>query len=228
MPRIRNIITAVSFVALSAVSLAAAVQAISRGLPKALPSNVTVLMAALAAEDVASQPRWVKLKFAGRAQRELSDNVDWSAELARLDEAQRERLVENIAELARTSFDANLDEYFRLREGRRRRDFLDAQIKMITRWATLLDRARAPATSRWPAWPRCRHYSPEPASGIKGRLPRSSSGCGLFKRPWSIAWSKNSSAASVPTKADRSRWRAAGGRRQEAGGRRQAAGGRRQ
>lgn len=140
----RTIITGACFVLLLGVSLAAAVQTIRAGLPETPPSNTAVLLQQLAAKDVADEAHGAKLKIADRVQRDLRDNVDWPAELLALSEPRRTQLVENIAELAKESFMAKVDIYFRMPEHRRKR-YLDRQIDDIMSWAKIIDRSVNPA-----------------------------------------------------------------------------------
>ncbi len=140
MTQIRSILTAACFTVLSVIAIASAVGAISLGLPETLATNASVLIAALTEEDVSREPRPAKLKLGQRVQRELHENVDWAGELGELNEQQRERLVDNIAELAKESIDLRVEEYSRLPERGRNR-FLDRQIEEIRRWAMIVDRA---------------------------------------------------------------------------------------
>jgi hypothetical protein len=143
MTHIRGALTTLPFIVLSAVSLAAAAQALFLGLPETLASNVTVLISALATEDVSVEPRPAKLKLGQRVNRELYEDVDWQAELAALTDGQRQRLVENVAELAKESFDVNVEEYFKVPERARKR-VLDRQIDQLTHWAVIVDRVSRP------------------------------------------------------------------------------------
>jgi hypothetical protein len=143
MSQLRGILTAGSFILLSAVVVAAAVRAISIGLPESLASNATVLIQALASEDVANEPRPAKLKLGQRVQRELSGNVDWASELGALSGVERERLVNNVVELAKESFEVQVDVYFKASE-RERRKLLERQVDDLMHWATVLERANQP------------------------------------------------------------------------------------
>jgi hypothetical protein len=145
MAHLRSILTPLVFVVLSAVSLAAAVQAIHLGLPESLASNVSVLISSLANDDVAGESRSMKLKRGQRVQRELYGNVDWPAELSSLTDQQRQRLVENVAELAKESFDLKVDEYFKAPDRKRQR-VLDRHVEEITHWAVLVDRVNRPGS----------------------------------------------------------------------------------
>jgi hypothetical protein len=139
MSQIRGALTAIAFVLLSAVALAAMVQTITYGLPNTLASSASALIAALASQDLSRATRSDKVKLGERLERELSEGVDWPAELTALTEPQRQRLVNNVAELAKESFDAKVEHYFRLSE-KRRTKFLDRHVDEILHWAVLLDR----------------------------------------------------------------------------------------
>jgi hypothetical protein len=143
MPKLRGILTVVCFILLSAVVVAAAVQAISIGLPESLASNATVLIQALASEDVSREPRPAKLKLGQRVQRELSGDVDWASELGALSDVERERLANNVVELAKESFEVQVDIYFKASD-RERRKLLERQVDDLMHWATVLERANQP------------------------------------------------------------------------------------
>jgi len=141
MYHLRGLLTVLCFVTLSAVAVAAAVQAISYGIPETLASNASVLIGALASEDVSPEPRMTKLKYGQRVQRELYANIDWSSELAALDAAQRERFLNNVTALAKASVDHKVEQYFQLPEGRRRDRFLDRQIDEMLNWVLIVNSA---------------------------------------------------------------------------------------
>jgi len=139
MSYFRRALTAIAFVLLSAVALAAAVQTLSLGLPTSMASNASALIGALSTEDVTLSSHNDQVKLGDRLQRELSEDLDWHAQLSALDQEQRERLVANVAELAKASFDAKVERYFQIPERDQRR-YLDAQVDKILNWAVLLDR----------------------------------------------------------------------------------------
>src|SRR5262249_39053338 len=76
MARARGTFTVIAFIVLTAVSIAAAAQAVYLGIPESLASSVSVLITLLSTEDMSHEPRAAKLKLGQRAQRELYDNVD--------------------------------------------------------------------------------------------------------------------------------------------------------
>ena len=184
MSQLRGILTVVCFALLSAVAVAAAVRAISLGLPESLASNATVLIQALASEDVANEPRQAKLKLGQRVQRELSGDVDWAAELAALSGAQRERLAENVVELAKESFEVQVDRYFKEPE-RRREKLLNRQIDDLMHWATVLERAHQPDGEPMLAQQPCGGFLCASVVGIAMRHLKISIGSSNINRRWS-------------------------------------------
>ncbi len=139
MSFLRRVFTAIAFVLLSGVAIVAAVQTISAGLPQSLPSNASALISALSTEDVTHSSRNDQAKLGDRLQRELSEDPNWHSELAALNQTQRERLVANVAELAKAFFEQKVERYFQIPERDRRR-YLDNQVDKILNWAALLDR----------------------------------------------------------------------------------------
>lgn len=150
MKRLRELVTVVCFVALTSVAVVAALRAASIGLPESLTSNATVLIGALASEELTADlnrrdaatdrnTRQTIDRLAKRVQRELQANVDWEAELAPLDRAQRKRLQENVLLLAIDSFKMRQDRFFEITDTRRRQQFLDRQVDTMLTWATIVN-----------------------------------------------------------------------------------------
>jgi hypothetical protein len=139
LAQLRGAFTGVAFLLLSGVTLFAAAQAFTIGLPSALPSHTSAMIAALASQDMSRDSKSDKVKLGDRVQRELSEEVDWPAELAALKEPQRQRLVENVTELAIASFDNKVERFYQRREQDRPK-FVGKQIDEIVHWAVVLDR----------------------------------------------------------------------------------------
>jgi hypothetical protein len=139
MTYLRGVLSVVLFVLLSAIAIAAAVQTVTLGLPENMTSTSAALLQALVSQDVSRTSDSDKVKLGDRVQREFSEDVDWRSEIGALAPEERERLVQNVTELAIASFDSKVDRFFREREDRRKR-FIDRQIDEIVHWAVVLDR----------------------------------------------------------------------------------------
>ncbi len=139
MTYLRGALTAVLFVLLSAIAIAAAVQTARLGLPADMTSTSTALLQALVSQDVSRTSESDKVKLGDRVQREFSEDIDWRSEIAKLTPDQREQLVQNVTELAIASFDAKVERFFRRPEDRRKH-FVDRQIDEIIHWAIVVDR----------------------------------------------------------------------------------------
>lgn len=139
MAYLRGFLTATLFVLLSAIAIAAAVQTVKIGLPDDMTSTATALLHALVSQDVSRTSESDKVKLGDRVQREFSEDIDWRSEISALTPEQRERLVENVTELAIASFDSKVERFFRAPE-HRRKQFVDRQIDEIVHWAIVVDR----------------------------------------------------------------------------------------
>lgn len=139
MSYLRGVLTAVLFVLLSAIAIAAAVRTARTALPADMASTATALLQALVSQDVSRTSESDRVKLGDRVQREFSEDVDWRSEIGALTPEQRDRLVQNVTELAIASFDSKVERFFRQPE-KRRPQFIDRQIDEIIHWAIVLDR----------------------------------------------------------------------------------------
>jgi len=136
MARRRELLSALALVVLSAVSLAAAAQAVVSGWSARREMDRAELVAWLTERDVSSLPRAIRLKLARRFEQDFAGGHDWKQELSELDEPRRRRMTENYFELSQTWFLEKVDRYYELQEPQRT-DYVDSQIDGISRWPVL-------------------------------------------------------------------------------------------
>ncbi|HVX62042.1 MAG TPA: hypothetical protein VHC19_15600 [Pirellulales bacterium] len=129
----RDALSALALVALGGISLAAGAQAIWIECSSRRTFDRAELVAWLTERDLASVPRAVKLRLARQFEQDFAAGHDWKLELSQLDDARRERLVNNYAELSQAWFLDKVDRYFALQEPART-EYLDSQIDAISRW----------------------------------------------------------------------------------------------
>jgi hypothetical protein len=132
----RDFVSALALVILSAISLAAAAQALLFGWSSQRSLSRDELLASLTTQQVAALPRASKLKLARQLEQDFVSGGDWKPDLERLQPAERERLLENYAELSLAWLLDKVDRYFELREPQRTQ-YIDSQIDGISRWPML-------------------------------------------------------------------------------------------
>lgn len=132
----RDFVSAAALAILSAISLAAAAQAYIFGFSAEHALSRAELIAWLTTRQFASLPRAIKLKLARQFEQDFVAGGDWKQEMEELQPAERERLLDNYAELSQAWMLDKVDRYYELREPQRT-DYIDGQIDSISRWPML-------------------------------------------------------------------------------------------
>lgn len=168
MIRRRDLLSAGALILLSAISLAAAAQALLRVWATGHEMDRAELVAWMTERDVSSLPRAIRLRLARRFEQDFAAGHDWKQELSRLDGPQRQRLGENYFELSQTWFLEKVDRYYELPE-LRRTDYVDSQIDAISRWPVLEKAGLQSGSLLWNADPG--RYLPRLQSRFKHLKP---------------------------------------------------------
>jgi hypothetical protein len=168
MLRRRDLLSALALILLSAISLAAAAQALLRVWATRHEMDRAELVAWMTERDVSSLPRAIRLRLARRFEQDFAAGHDWKQELSQLDGPQRQRLGENYFELSQTWFLEKVDRYYELPEPRRT-DYVDSQIDGISRWPVLEKEGLQSGSLLWNADPG--RYLPRLQSRFKHLKP---------------------------------------------------------
>lgn len=133
MPNVRNLLSLVALVALSAISLTAIAQAWLSPSRPGREFNRDQLIGWLVSRDVGQESTPARLRLARRLAEDLRQGNDWSEAIARLDDAGRGRVRDNVRTLASAWLVDRADTYFSLPE-RQRADVLDELLDDVTGW----------------------------------------------------------------------------------------------
>jgi hypothetical protein len=129
---VRDFLTAVALVTLTAISVAAAVLVARQPLPSSPVEDRRQVWEWLTNDDLAATGAEARQKLLRRVEAELDRGLDWSENVAQLDDDGRERLRANVAILAQTWFLSMVDRYHELPEAERSA-FLDQRIAEVER-----------------------------------------------------------------------------------------------
>lgn len=133
MPNLRNLLSLVALVALSAISLTAIAQAWLSPARPGREFDRDKLIEWLVSRDVGQESTPARLRLARRLAEDLRQGNDWSEAIARLDDAGRGRVRDNVRTLASAWLVDRADTYFSLPE-RQRADVLDELLDDVTGW----------------------------------------------------------------------------------------------
>lgn len=133
MPNIRNLLSFVALVALSALSLTAIAQAWLVPLRTGRDLGRGQVIGWLVSRDLGQESTPARLRLARQLAEDLREGNDWTEAIAPLDAAARGRLRDNVRELARVWLVDRATAYFAVPEPYRA-DFLDEQLDDIMDW----------------------------------------------------------------------------------------------
>lgn len=133
MRKLRDLVSLIVLLALTGVCAASFYQAFASHAARADQLDREQLTAWLLERDVSQELRPTRLRLARRLIEDLRAGHDWQVEIQAAPPAERDRLMNNLRELAGTWLTSQADRYARLPEDDRP-DFLDDQLRDLTSW----------------------------------------------------------------------------------------------
>lgn len=133
MRKLRDLLSFVVLLALTGVCAASFYQAFIARAAATRQLDRQQLTAWLLERDASQEPRAARLRLARRLVEDLREGHDWQAEAQELPPAERDRLLENLRELAGVWLVSQANLYGRLPDSDRG-EFLDGRLNDLTSW----------------------------------------------------------------------------------------------
>jgi hypothetical protein len=134
MRRLRDSLTFLVLVVLVGISVAAGVQSVRTGLPVPIEDRRDELRQMLTEGRVRDLPELHQKQLLRQLEHELSEGVDWRAELTEIPPRRRNLATDNVASLAALWLHEKVDEYYSLPNEYEQEQFLDQEIQRLMRW----------------------------------------------------------------------------------------------